>query len=67
MATIIETRHGFIGGDPDTILHAGNHWCEYCRGDGLEYDDANELTVCGMCSGVGQVECGDPDCTDHAL
>lgn len=67
MATIIETRHGFIGGDPDTTLHEGNHWCEYCRGDGLEFDMDNELTVCGGCAGVGHVECDDADCTDHAL
>lgn len=69
MATIITVGRGrFIAGDPDITLHAGNHWCDICDGDGLDYYDdgeGQELTVCGMCSGVGQVECDVLDCTEH--
>lgn len=69
MATIIELGNDrFIAGDPDTTLHPGNHWCDFCGGDGLDYDYFNEepqLTVCGNCCGVGQVQCDNPDCTEH--
>lgn len=66
MATIIEVENGFIAGDPDTVLAPSNHWCVWCAGDGLEYDDEGGLTICGGCSGVGQVRCDVPDCkTEH--
>lgn len=62
---IIELGEGsFIAGEPDTELHSGNHWCEYCRGDGLE-DYDGELIICGACCGVGQIACDDRDCDEH--
>jgi hypothetical protein len=56
----------FIGGEPDKTLATRHHWCDYCGGDGLDYDFEGELTVCSPCFGRGQVECGDKTCPDHA-
>ncbi len=69
MATIIqvsETR--FIAGDPPETLPENHHWCEYCGGDGLEYDHEDELTVCGNCYGTCTYECEGDDCRapEHA-
>lgn len=67
MATIIELGDGgFIAGDPPTVLPYGQHWCEWCGGDGLEYDVDVELTICGGCGGCGGLcteECF--GCEDH--
>lgn len=66
MATIIDLGNDrFIAGDPDTTLHEGNHWCDWCGGDGLDYDYEGDLMVCFGCFGVGQAECVDPECKEH--
>ncbi|WP_243063162.1 hypothetical protein [Humibacter sp. RRB41] len=66
MATTIDLGDGlFIAGDPDAVLGELNHWCEYCRGDGLDVDDTGELMPCYACAGFGQLECADPDCEQH--
>jgi hypothetical protein len=66
MATIIDLGNGrFIAGDPDTVLAPTSHWCQWCNGDGLEYDSDGELTVCLGCFGIGQMECDNPECADH--
>ena len=67
MATIIDLGGGrFIAGDPETILAPKNHWCEWCNGDGLDYDYDDDLTICSGCWGAGQIECEDAGCADHA-
>lgn len=65
MATIIDLGDGsFIAGDPADTLADGHHWCEFCGGDGLDYDD-DGLTVCYPCFGVGTSEC--EGCDAHPL
>lgn len=68
MATIIELGGGgFIAGDPPTELELGHHWCEYCGGDGLDYDYYAEcMTVCGACSGACVTPCADTACLEHS-
>jgi hypothetical protein len=66
MATIIDLgENRFIAGDPPENLPVGHHWCEWCGGDGLDYDINDELTICGGCSGACIVECADPNCDKH--
>ena len=65
MATIIETEHGFIAGEPTEVLPYWHHWCGRCGGDGLEYDGDGELAVCGGCFGSGVEPCLDPLCGEH--
>lgn len=66
MATIIDLGNGrFIAGDPPEALPEGHHWCEYCGGDGLDYDYNDDLTTCGGCDGTCTVEC--EGCDEHPL
>lgn len=67
MATIIELGGGsFVAGDPVTDLDLGEHWCDWCHGDGLEYDFDGEPTICGGCSGSGIRLCDDTACLTHS-
>ncbi|QTV79499.1 hypothetical protein [Microbacterium sp. NIBRBAC000506063] len=67
MATIIELGDGrFIAGDPPAALDIGEHWCESCGGDGLEYDFEGELTICFGCHGRCTVDCDDTACPVHS-
>lgn len=66
MATIIETANGFIAGDPPTTLGIGEHWCDWCHGDGLDYDWDGELTTCGACCGMGVEDCTNTACPEHS-
>lgn len=63
MADIIQTgEHTFIAlGTPE--LQGGQHWCYWCAGDGLEYDDESTLTTCGACWGACIEACF--GCTEH--
>ena len=66
MATILQTgENSYIAGDPPEALGLREHWCSSCRGDGLEYDWDDELTICMSCFGACVVECDDPECEDH--
>jgi len=63
MSTIIELGNGrFIAGDPPETLPDGHHWCRYCNGEGLEYND-EALMVCGGCDGTCTLECD--GCAEH--
>lgn len=67
MATIIDLPDGScIAGDPPEVLDIGQHWCEYCGGDGLDYDWDNNLTICGFCSGSCVQDCEDTACLAHS-
>lgn len=64
MATIIEVdENTFIAGDPPTDLPFGQHWCYWCAGDGLDYDDEGDLTTCGACWGSCVEACF--GCAEH--
>lgn len=66
MATIIDCGNGsFIAGDTPASLDLGQHWCEWCNGDGLDYYD-DDLTTCGGCCGSGVVICEDTACHIHS-
>lgn len=66
MATIIQlSETSFIAGDAATSLEEGEHWCESCGGDGLEYD-YDDLVICWACSGMGVVDCADTACLTHS-
>lgn len=67
MATIIELTDGIcIAGDPPVSLDLGQHWCDYCAGDGLEYDWDDELTTCSACYGSRVRDCVDTACLQHS-
>lgn len=67
MATIIDLGDdSFIAGDPPEALDIGQHWCEYCDGDGLDYDFDGELSICGGCSGACVRDCTDTACLTHS-
>jgi hypothetical protein len=66
MATILELGDGFfIAGDPPAVLDLGEHWCDWCLGDGLE-DYGDGLTLCGGCDGRGVRVCEDTACRTHS-
>lgn len=66
MGTIIETGRGrFIASDPPSKLAEGEHWCDYCGGDGLEEDEQG-LAICRNCSGNGVLDYTDTACRDHS-
>lgn len=67
MATIIDLDDGSnIAGDPPTTLDLGEHWCDYCGGDGLEYDFDAELSICMGCFGRCVRDCEDTACLTHS-
>lgn len=67
MATVIEVGNGsFIAGDPPERLDLGQHWCEWCGGNGLEYDADDYLTTCGGCWGTCVRDCTDTACLVHS-
>lgn len=67
MATIIDLPDGgFIAGNPPTELGHGEHWCDWCDGDGLEYDYDGDLTICRGCDGVCVRDCTDTACPEHS-
>lgn len=67
MATIIDLGDsGFIAGDPPEELDLGQHWCEYCAGDGLEDTWDGDIQVCTACYGVCVTQCEDTACLTHS-
>lgn len=56
MATIDLGDGRYLAGEPETDLRDGYHWCEWCDGDGLDYDSDGSLGTCPECMGVGQVK-----------
>lgn len=67
MATIIDLGDGsFIAGDPPTDLDLGQHWCDVCGGDGLDYGWDGDLDICFSCDGRGVRDCDDTACLTHS-
>lgn len=56
----------YIAGEPPAAPKPGQHWCEWCAGDGLEYDADGELGICMGCSGRCVHDCEDTACPEHS-